>query len=225
MVWMNERRQVRIYRTLTAAQSAVVQNVSPKTADESNDLELVHMQGELEAATPLVDQGFQLALENCVRLERKVEMYQWVEKKTERDQGGGMVETHFEYETGWFEHVINSAAFREATRHNPTAMPCSSISETNEVTIGDFTLSSTQTSQLNHFQELDLEQEEKKGRLMSGAKAAVKPQQYYDVRREGNVIMARHSMQGFDEDATGQIGQLRISWRWVPCTSVTLVAQ
>lgn len=43
MVWMNERRQVKIYKTLTATQEVLVQNVDPFKPRTENDMEVVHM--------------------------------------------------------------------------------------------------------------------------------------------------------------------------------------
>jgi hypothetical protein len=79
MVWMNERRQVKIYNTLVKVEKDVVSNVNPFTSKENNDTDnhCVHMQGLLEQEEILKDATFNINFENCVKMKRTVEMFQW----------------------------------------------------------------------------------------------------------------------------------------------------
>ena len=56
MVWMNERREVHIYKLLSAAEKAVVRSVDLFKDLHANVNKLVHCQGDLSTELPTSDQ-------------------------------------------------------------------------------------------------------------------------------------------------------------------------
>lgn len=53
----------------------MVQNVNNMTVDVKNNFALVHTCGSSYAEVPATDERFEIALENCVKIRRTVEMY------------------------------------------------------------------------------------------------------------------------------------------------------
>ena len=47
MVWMNERREVKAFKLIKAAEGALVRNVDTSDPTTANEWQLVHCQGEL----------------------------------------------------------------------------------------------------------------------------------------------------------------------------------
>jgi hypothetical protein len=81
MVWMNERRQIKIYKTLNVTKEDLVQNVDPFDPKTENDMNVVHMQGSLSVKEDLEDKTFKLKFPNAIKMSRTVEMFQWKEVK------------------------------------------------------------------------------------------------------------------------------------------------
>ena len=57
---------------------AVVQNVSINEVRKENNLKLIHAQGLMTTDAPISDERFSISCENTVKLQRVVEMYQWI---------------------------------------------------------------------------------------------------------------------------------------------------
>eukprot|EP01035_Chromulina_nebulosa_P039192 gene39192-52980_t len=84
---------------------------------------------------------------NVIRLGRKVEMYQWVEKKSKDD--------NFTYELQWRCDDVNSYQFKYSNgHHNPQRNPDihSKTIDAKSVSLGAFSLRESQIQSLNAFQ-------------------------------------------------------------------------
>ena len=79
LLWWNEGRAVRDYRTLTEVKNATVP-VSPEALQTINDGKPVHVSGRAETRDELRDPLFQIS-EVAIHLRRKVEMMQWQQKE------------------------------------------------------------------------------------------------------------------------------------------------
>lgn len=75
MVWMNERKQVKIYKTLKKAENDVVRNVNQDIPDEQKNYSLVHLNGKTHVEKSLSDTMFNITVEDSMKLIRSVEMY------------------------------------------------------------------------------------------------------------------------------------------------------
>ncbi len=157
LLFWNEGRAVQTAKSLDEGAGAVV-SVKSDAVDASKEGKLVHMSGEMKTEDTLKDPDFAVS-EKAIKLYRDVEMYQWVEKKTEKEekQVGGSVKTTttYSYERDWEDKVIDSSDFREDGHDNPTAMPYQAVTlEAQKVTLGAFTLTSAQLSQVTDTENL-----------------------------------------------------------------------
>ena len=95
-----------------------------------------------------------------MRLQRKVEMYQWLEKETETkiNNVGGSQTTQktYTYSLDWAETATNSAQFKVPAGHQNPAMPLKSQTfDANPVKIGAFTLDKSLVQDLTNFEAVE----------------------------------------------------------------------
>ena len=93
MIWMNERKQVVIYKLIEKAKESV-KTVDIDNVSDSDNFKLVQAKGMLKTKVQLNDERFNLSQTGALRLKRTVEVLQWVEysKEDEEDessQGNG----------------------------------------------------------------------------------------------------------------------------------------
>ena len=132
LLFSNEGRAVRTAQALAEGEKKVV-SVSADKVDPANQDRLVHVSGLATTEQELRDPAFGVA-QKAIRLQRTVEMYQWVEKKEEsrRKKFGGREETvtNYTYSKEWSRELVKSQNFRQAADHqNPTEMPFRSWEE------------------------------------------------------------------------------------------------
>lgn len=124
LLFWNEGRAVKTARALDEGQGAVVEVDSNKSVDPDNEGRLVHMTGRADTKDVLRDPVFGVA-ENCIRLERKAEIYQWVEHsetKEKKNVGGSVTKTTtYTYSLEWCGDAVNSSGFKESGHDNPPA--------------------------------------------------------------------------------------------------------
>src|SRR5205823_9344504 len=110
VLWTNEGRAVKTEKSLKEGQGAVVSVGSDKVV-AANEHKLVHMSGRATTGETLSDPEF-LVSRNTIKLRRNVEMYQWQEKKEEKERkklGGGTEKvTTYSYEKAWSDEPVNS---------------------------------------------------------------------------------------------------------------------
>ena len=125
LLFWNEGRAVRRAEVLEKGASQVV-SVKSDAVLPANEGKLIHTSGMLVTNDTLTDLAFGISVKG-IRLERKVEMYQWKEKSSTRSekQLGGSVKktTVYTYEKGWSSSLIDSSRFKEAGHDNPGAFP------------------------------------------------------------------------------------------------------
>jgi len=126
ILWYNEGRAVRTEKSLHEGQGAVI-SVPSDRVNTANNQKLVHMTGKATTTEFLADPEFNVSA-NAIKLRRRVEMYQWEEKKeseTRKKVGGGSeTVTTYKYEKAWSDRAIDSSNFKEASDHqNPGSMP------------------------------------------------------------------------------------------------------
>ncbi len=124
LLFWNEGRAVKTARALEEG-AAAVKSVSADRIAPENDGKLIHISGQAVPTGTLSDPAFGVS-ESGLRLERKVEMFQWDEetKSNTRKKLGGGTETVKEttYVTKWSSAKISSSKFKQTTNHqNPTA--------------------------------------------------------------------------------------------------------
>lgn len=207
LLYWNEGRAVDAATALNAGAKVVV-SVSAKSLDPANDGRLVHVSGPVSVDDPLVDPIFNVAAPKALRLDRRVEMYQWREKeesKTEKSLGGGeTTTTTYRYVKEWSDAPIDSDSFAKPQGHaNPAMTYDSATFDAGEAMLGAFMLDQSQIEQISAFE-----------RLPPNRKADL-PE---DFRWVGE-----HAYSGASPDQP-RIGDLRVSFRIVPAQTISVVA-
>jgi hypothetical protein len=121
----NEGRTLRQQQLLDAGRAEVV-SVAPDAA-ASLDGRLVHRSGQLAAEGLREDPDFGQVAEG-LGLRRKVEMYQWKERKESREEtsvgGSKTTRTVYHYDRVWDDELIDHTRFEDRSGHeNPSSMP------------------------------------------------------------------------------------------------------
>ena len=92
-------------------------------ADKEGKLVLIH--GNSSTEDVITDPVFKVKVDNCLSLNRKVEMYQWKETTHKHTSGSGKSRrTHYTYtyDKGWYNFVIDSIRFHRKGYDNPNVM-------------------------------------------------------------------------------------------------------
>ncbi|XP_015174416.1 PREDICTED: transmembrane protein 43 homolog [Polistes dominula] len=156
LLFWNEGRAVKVAYSLDEALRNVAVLPNPFKLLPEFEGRLIHISGQLSISEPLTEPDYGIIV-SCVKLKRRVQMYQWVEIEEERSFGGVTEEDkHYYYTTEWKDKLVDSDHFYIRTgHHNPKEMPIKSqIQTANEVKIGAFILGSELKKKFNEFIEI-----------------------------------------------------------------------
>src|SRR5690606_8870270 len=122
LLWWNEGNVVAEKEALTEMQKMVVKTNAAKPAAE-HDGKLVHATAKLETSETLGDAPY-LKEGKFLAIERKVEMYQWVEDEESESStsvgGKKTTTTKYTYKLAWREGRVDSESFQKPEGHrNP----------------------------------------------------------------------------------------------------------
>ena len=110
ILFWNEGNAVKTARAIDEGEGACVSLESNAKVDPEMEGKFVHMSGKADTKDILVDDVFGIS-NTAIRLERKVEMFQWIEdsKTQEKKKLGGSVEktTTYTYRQAWVDHAID----------------------------------------------------------------------------------------------------------------------
>lgn len=126
LLWWSESRTVAIKQSLEEGESKFI-TVNSAAIEDANNRKLVHVSGLAASEEALTDPRFKtISATNSLKLERRVEMYQW--KETKHESGSSTTSTHsrsvsYEYDEVWSQKVIDSSGFHESGHDNPGSMP------------------------------------------------------------------------------------------------------
>ena len=122
ILFWNEGRAVKTARALDEGQDVVIEVESNKEVDPQYDGRLVHMAGFANTKEILQDATFGIT-GTWIRLEREVEIYQWVEdsETVEKKNLGGSVTktTTYSYSLKWCNGRVDSSSFKKSGHDNP----------------------------------------------------------------------------------------------------------
>ncbi len=140
----NEGTEVAALGSLDLAARLVVEAPAARI-DPALQARLVHLTGSLAAAAPARDPLFGVIAADAVRLQRRVEMFQWEEhatSTTEKSLGGGSTtQTTYEYRKTWSDRAINSGPFRARAGHANPPLPLAGLtSDALDVRLGPYHL-------------------------------------------------------------------------------------
>ena len=117
VLWSNEGRTVKTQSAIGEASKTYIQVKSDKV-DSKNEGKLVATKGKLniDGSNELKDDTFGINVK-AVKMKRNVEMYQWKEECTTKDD-----KTKCTYEKIWDDDIIDSSEFTESGHTNPSDM-------------------------------------------------------------------------------------------------------
>lgn len=214
LLFWNEGRAVKTYRALKEGAGACV-SADAAAVNPANDGKLIHVSGRAATQETPSDETFALTAKAALRLERKVEMYQWREKnetKSEKNLGGGKTKTTTTtYEKTWSDSPIASRDFKQAAEHqNPAAFPVSAASRAvAHATLGAYELNSGQIARI-----------EARNALLPENTAAFKLPDELKAKAkiaDGYVYFGKNA-------AAPEVGDLRVSFRTAPAGDVSVIA-
>lgn len=216
LLFWNEGNFIKTKKGLEEGAASVV-SIQPDAVSAENNGKLVHLSGPTGTTETLTDNQFGLHVTDSVRLERKVEMFQWTERsqeeKREKTGGGIEIKTTYTYAKVWSPDVIDSSRFKDPkyVGANPTTMLFENRSWTaGTVTLGAFRLNPAQISRISGSEPVPLGQ---------GQLDALPD----DVRARAQ-ISDRFIYFGANPQSP-QIGDVRVSFSRVPVAQVTIVAR
>lgn len=158
LLFWNEGRAVKTHKALVESQGLVVSINAQEAAPQMNG-KLVHLTGEAISTQTLSDNLLPVSVQ-ALKLQRKVETYQWEETShsEEKKNMGGDTETitTYNYEKVWSDKYIDSSAFKKPNGHqNPEKWRYQSERWTaDQISIGQYQLSETHKNKINNFQTL-----------------------------------------------------------------------
>jgi hypothetical protein len=214
LLFWNEGRAVRTARSLDEGASSVV-SVPADQVNAANEGKLVYVTGQATTTETLSDPEFHVSAP-AIKLERRVEMYQWKEaKKSEtRNKLGGGTETvtTYSYAKVWSQPLIDSGAFKDPSGHqNPRSIPAKSLTWTaKQVTLGAFTLSAALVEKLDKSEDLSVE-EGSEDALPAALKKRAKLEQ-------GGYYLG-------EDSAAPAIGDAKVTFHVVKPATVSIVAK
>jgi hypothetical protein len=159
-LFWNEGRAVQTARSLAEGGGLVV-DVDSGQVDPANEGKLVHVQGDLKVAIPLVDPDFLVQAQGA-RLVRTVEMYQWKEDRrteTRKKLGGGEeTVTTYSYSRTWSDRRNDSSSFHNRSGHeNPPMRYAKFETEARDAALGGWRPGPAVLHRLPATQELRVE--------------------------------------------------------------------
>lgn len=228
---LNERKRAIIYHVLEQAEEQVNEHVDPKQATSVTNYQLIHCSGTVSTTRPVADELFSMSKKHSLRLTRRVEMLQWVEKRRETVIGDSRSVQYF-YEREWKDKIVNHNDFDQQSGHeNPRHMPCQSESfNVDTAFLGAFELNPTQIARLKKNRDYRPTEDERdeiieRSRdflLDMGFTELQYKTQYFETKV--HVDPSGNRPRGEPILAPG-IGTVRISWQYMPCGLITVTAQ
>lgn len=212
LLFWNEGRAVKTHKDLEQGNKDVI-SISADKVDGANEGKLVHLGGLADTAGTLADDTFGIS-SKALRLRRDVEMFQWKESKdsTEKKKLGGGTDTTttYSYDKAWSSKAIDSGAFKHPEDHqNPASMAYSSEEKTAaDATLGAFKLSPSLLGKIDNFRPIT---------VAADHPVPTAPGKKIQIDTNGFYV-------GF-YPASPQVGDLRISFKEVPPTEVSVVAR
>lgn len=210
VLWFNERRQAKMWALFGKAQSIAVRNCSADKINTENEAKLVHVQGETSTSESLKDQDSGITVSNCVKLQREVNMYQWVEKRQEEERdtmmGGKEKVVTYSYEQEWMPFHVDSTQFEEAGHDNPPMPVLTETLQVIDLHLGSFRLPKRLAAKLCNFSKL------------------TQAEQPESISVKGKHLQLRDGTYTTEDMSGPRIGDLEIKYQKVQCGPTTAVA-
>lgn len=151
LLFWNEGKAVKVAHSLDEALNNVVIFSNPADFDNEYEGRLVYVSGLIEVLEPLTEPDYGIIVDS-IKLKRRVQMFQWIEIKEERDN----YPDDYYYTTEWKDKLIDSDRFYIRFGHeNPREIPIKSrIQIADEVQIGAFVFGNELKKKFNDYVEI-----------------------------------------------------------------------
>lgn len=131
-----------------------VVEAKPSPINSDNEGKLVHVIGSAETQDELSDTLFGVDKSSALKLQRSVDMYQWVEHKKSNTDDKSKTKTTYTYDKEWSSNLVDSDHFYKSIGHqNPKGMPYSGMTlVADPIQLGSFVLSTAVTNKMNWYE-------------------------------------------------------------------------
>ena len=228
LLWWNEGRTVRTAKAIGDAASHVESVADVSRVDASLNGKLIHASAFADTKDTLTDDMFGVR-ELAIRLDRKVEYYQWVEhsQRKKRDKVGGGEETitTYTYEQEWVKKPVNSSNFKESRYRNANRV-LSQVEERKEtaqhVTFGAYTLPESLVESISGSEPVEVRMTEEQRFTWDERLHMLMPK----VNTETSLVhtSANTAYLGLSPNSP-QVGDVRVTFTKVPPADISLIAQ
>lgn len=228
LLWWNEGRTVRTAKAIGDAASHVESVADVSKVDASLNGKLIHASAFADTKDTLTDDLFGVR-EQAIKLDRKVEYYQWVEhsQRKKRDKVGGGEETitTYTYEQEWVKKPVNSSNFKESRYRNANRV-LSQVEERKEtaqhVTFGAYTLPESLVESISGSEPVEVRMTEEQRFTWNERLHMLRPK----VNTETSLVhtSANTVYLGLSPNSP-QIGDVRVTFTKVPPADISLIAQ
>ncbi len=217
LLWWNEGRAVDTYLAISEGRNIFVP-IDASSINSANEGALVYVTGLAEPTQNLTDIAFGVEVSSKTRLQRTVELYQWVENKSTRKEknvgGGTTTVTEYTYSKQWRTSLIDSSRFKRPTNHqNPQSMPYSSQSFLSDVVLGAFSLPDDMVDQISSL-------------------VPISESLSTDIIPVDNLLAQSYTEQAYpngfyfgDSTTTAKVGDTRVTYQEAPGGTVSLLAK
>lgn len=220
VLFLNEGRAVRTAKGLAEGAGSVVE-VPVDEVDDSNEGKFVHVSGKATTSQNLTDDPFGVTFEG-IRLNRNVEMYQWVEtttSKTKKKLGGGTkTVTVYDYEQRWVPTLVDSSGFEQTSGHeNPTQLPYQQFqTQASDVDLGVFKLPKSLVDQIDNPESIYFDLDNLPVGIASDSKIV------NDAPDSGQRL---YILKNGTDAKSPQIGDVRVWFMGTPETEISVMAK
>ena len=152
LLFWNEGRSLHRTQTLAEGREVVVEDVSSGNVTPKNEAKLVHVTGFADAHEELTDPKFNVSVNDVLKLQREVEMYQW------KEQNSGDEDRPATYTQVWSAKRINSDHFDKLSKRNPKMAYESATQYANRIQFGAFQLSRSLAESIDNWERIDVSQ-------------------------------------------------------------------
>ena len=228
LLWWNEGRTVRTAKAIGDAASHVESVADVSRVDASLNGKLIHASAFADTKDTLTDDMFGVR-ELAIRLDRKVEYYQWVENAQTRERekigGGKETTTTYTYEQKWVDKPVNSAEFKDPQYQSANKV-LSEVEERNEmaqhVTFGAYTLPELFVASISGSEPVEVRMTEEQRFTWNERLHMLRPK----VNTETSLVhtSANTVYLGLSPNSP-QIGDVRVTFTKVPPADISLIAQ
>ena len=222
MVWMNERRAVKTDIILNKARESCQSDINTDNIDSSNDYKLVHCIGTTVAEGSTCDEKFGLVIDRCIKIERKVEVFQWVERSGRDDDDQRRIDK--EWST---DKISQPDSVHDGM--NPKVWPVESEDILNDrVSLGNFTLSDGLIAKLAESAGQQLDMAQYSETVIGASSQHLETQGYQPFSAIGGYFYTRMASDTAGSQVGNRqdiVGDVRVSWRIVNTGPATIVAQ